>query len=174
MKAIVYTTNTGSTAQYAKMLAEETGLPAFSAGEAKSKVAPGSEVIYFGWIMASKVKGFDSAAKKYNVRAVCAVGMEKSGTRAEEIRGKSFVPTEIPLFTLQGNFDVKKLRGIYRIMMNLMVKIVSKQLGEKKELTAREEEMLSAMMHGGENVKAENLKPVLEWFSKEGKNEQKY
>lgn len=30
MKAIIYTTNTGTTAQYAKMLAEQTELPAFS------------------------------------------------------------------------------------------------------------------------------------------------
>ena len=53
MKAIIYTTNTGSTAQYAKMLAEQTGLPAFSMEEAKSKVEAGSEIIYLGWIMAA-------------------------------------------------------------------------------------------------------------------------
>ena len=34
MKAIIYTTNTGTTAQYAKMLAEQTELPAFSMEEA--------------------------------------------------------------------------------------------------------------------------------------------
>lgn len=57
MKAIIYTTNTGSTAQYAKMLAEKTGLQAFSMEEAKSKVEAGSEIIYLGWIMAAQVKG---------------------------------------------------------------------------------------------------------------------
>ena len=35
MKAIVYTTNAGSTEQYAKLLAQETGLPAYSLAEAK-------------------------------------------------------------------------------------------------------------------------------------------
>ena len=68
MKAIIYTTNTGSTAQYAKMLAEQTGLPAFSMEEAKSKVEAGSEIIYLGWIMAAQVKGYKAAAKKYKIR----------------------------------------------------------------------------------------------------------
>lgn len=76
MKAIIYTTNTESTAQYAKMLAEQTGLPAFSMEEAKSKVEAGSEIIYLGWIMAAQVKGYKAAAKEYKIKAVCAVDME--------------------------------------------------------------------------------------------------
>ena len=38
MDAIIYTTNTGSTGQYAKLLAQETGLPAYSLAEAKKRV----------------------------------------------------------------------------------------------------------------------------------------
>lgn len=164
MEAIIYTTNTGSTAQYAKMLAEKTGLPAFSIEEAKSKVEAGSEIIYLGWIMAAQVKGYKAAAKKYRIRAVCAVGMEKTGTRTEEIREKTCVPDEIPLFTLQGNFNVKKLRGLYRLMMSLMLKMVPKQLEAKADRTQRENEMLEIMLHGGENVRKENLGEVLEWL----------
>ena len=164
MKAIIYTTNTGSTARYAKMLAEKTGLQVFSMKEAKSKVEAGTEIIYLGWIMAAQVKDYKAAAKKYKIRAVCAVGMEKSGTRTEEIRKKTCIPNEIPLFTLQGNFNVKKLHGLYRLMMNLMVKMVTKQLREKTERTQRENEMLEIMLHGGENVREENLKPVLDWL----------
>lgn len=166
MKAIIYTTNTGSTAQYAKMLAEQTGLPAFSMEEAKSKVEAESEIIYLGWIMAAKVKGYKAAAKKYKIRAVCAVGMERTGTRTEQIREKTSVPVEIPLFTLQGNFDVKKLRGIYRLMMNLMVKMVTKKLGAKTDRTQQENEMLEIMLHGGEKVCAENLGEVISWYKK--------
>ena len=164
MEAIIYTTNTGSAEQYAKMLAEQTGLQAFSMEEAKSKVEAGSEIIYLGWIMAAQVKGCKAAAKKYKIRAICAVGMEKTGTRTEEIRGKTCVPAEIPLFTLQGNFNVKKLHGLYRIMMNMMVKMVTKQLGAKAERTQRENEMLEIMLHGGENVREENLKSILDYY----------
>ena len=167
MKAIIYTTNTGSTAQYAKMLAEQTGLPAFSMEEAKSKVEAGSEIIYLGWIMAAQVKGYKAAAKKYKIKAVCAVGMERTGTRTEQIREKTSVPVAIPLFTLQGNFDVKKLRGIYRLMMNLMVKMVIKKLGAKTDRTQQENEMLEIMLHSGENVRKENLAEVLDWYKRE-------
>ena len=37
MNAVVYTTNTGSTERYAKLLAHETALPAYSLAEAKKK-----------------------------------------------------------------------------------------------------------------------------------------
>ena len=166
MKAIIYTTNTGSKAQYAKMLAEQTGLPAFSMEEAKSKVEAGSEIIYLGWIMAAQVKGYKAAAKKYKIKAVCAVGMERTGTRTEQIREKTSVPVAIPLFTLQGNFDVKKLRGIYRLMMNLMVKMITKKLGAKTDRTQQENEMLEIMLHGGEKVCTENLGEVINWYKK--------
>lgn len=167
MEAIIYTTNTGSAEQYAKMLAEQTGLPVFSMEEAKSEVEEGSEIIYLGWIMAAQVKGYKTAAKKYKIRAVCAVGMEKTGTRTEEIRKKTFVPAEVPLFTLQGNFNVKKLHGFYRLMMSMMVKMVTKQLVAKTDRTQRENEMLEIMLQGGENVRKENLAEVLDWYKRE-------
>lgn len=167
MEAIIYTTNTGSAEQYAKMLAEQTGLPVFSMEEAKSEVEAGSEIIYLGWIMAAQVKGYKTAAKKYKIRAVCAVGMEKTGTRTEEIRKKTFVPAEVPLFTLQGNFNVKKLHGFYRLMMSMMVKMVTKQLVAKTDRTQRENEMLEIMLQGGENVRKENLAEVLDWYKRE-------
>ena len=167
MEAIIYTTNTGSAEQYAKMLAEQTGLSIFSMEEAKSEVEEGSEIIYLGWIMAAQVKGYKTAAKKYKIRAVCAVGMEKTGTRTEEIRKKTFVPAEVPLFTLQGNFNVKKLHGFYRLMMSMMVKMVTKQLVAKTDRTQRENEMLEIMLQGGENVRKENLAEVLDWYKRE-------
>lgn len=59
MDAIIYTTNTGSTERYAKLLSHETGLPAYSLTEAKKKVLAGAEIIYLGWMMAGSVKGYD-------------------------------------------------------------------------------------------------------------------
>ena len=107
MKAIVYTTNTGSTEHYAKLLAQETGLPAYSLTEAKKVIPNESEIIYLGWITAGSVKGFANAAKLYRIRAVCAVGIGQTGAQTESVRKKAAVPAAIPLFTLQGNFNVK-------------------------------------------------------------------
>ena len=165
MNAIIYTTNAGSTARYAELLACATGLPAYSLAEAKSAVSTGAEVIYLGWIMAGSIKGYAAAARRYRVRAVCAVGMGQTGTQTDSVRKKTAVPADIPLFTLQGNFDVKKLHGIYRPMMELMVKTAGKALVEKTDRTPEENDMLDMMLHGGERVKAENLRAVLDWYS---------
>ena len=165
MDAIIYTTNTGSAERYAKLLAQETGLPAYSLADAKDAVPEGTEVIYLGWISAGAIKGYAKAAKRYHIRAVCAVGMGQTGTQAESVRKKAAVPVNIPLFTLQGNFDVKKLHGVYLLMMEIMVKTAGKALAEKKDRTPDEDDMLDMMLHGGERVKAENLSAVLDWYN---------
>ena len=165
MNTIIYTTNTGSTEHYAKLLAQKIGLPVYSLAEAKKRVFAGTEVIYLGWIMAGSVKGYAEAAKRYWVHAVCAVGMGQTGTQADSVRKKSAVPADIPLFTLQGNFDVKKLHGVYRLMMEIMVKTAGKGLAEKKDCTPEEDDMLDMMRCGGERVKEGNLGAVLDWYS---------
>lgn len=167
MDAIVYTSNTGSAKQYANWLAEEMNLPVYSLAEAKRRIANGAEIIYAGWIMASGIKGYADAAKRYSIRAVCAVGMGKTGTQVDVIRKKNNIPERIPLFTLQGNFDVQKLRGMYRLSMEVMVKTAGKSLAAKQDRTAEEEDMLDMMLHGGERARRENIKAVLDWYQKE-------
>lgn len=56
MDAIIYTTNTGSAERYAKLLAQETGLPVYSFAEAKKQVFSKAKILYLGWIMAGSVK----------------------------------------------------------------------------------------------------------------------
>ena len=167
MNAIIYTTNTCSTEYYAKLLAQKTGLPAYCLAEAKKEVFVGAEVIYLGWIMAGSIKGYANVAKRYQVRAVCGVGMGQTGTQTDRVRKNSAIPANIPLFTLQGNFNVKKLHGIYRPMMEIMVKTAGKSLAAKKDRTPEENDMLNMMQCGGERVKAENLSAVLDWYSKQ-------
>ena len=113
--------------------------------------------------MAGSVKGY-AAAKRWSVRAVCAVGMGRTGAQTDSVRKKSAIPASIPVFTLQGNFDVKKLRGVYRLMMELMVKTAGKSLAAKPDRTPEEDEMLDAVLHGGQWVSGKNLKAVLDWY----------
>ena len=164
MNAIVYTTNIGSAERYARLLAERTGLPACSLTEAKKAVSAGAEVIYLGWIMAGSVKGYAEAAKRFRVRAVCGVGMGQTGTQTDSVRKKTAVPANIPLFTLQGSFGVKKLHGVYRPMMEIMFRTAGKALAEKTDRTPEEDDMLDMMLRGGDRVKAENLGAVLDWY----------
>ena len=163
--AIVYTSNTGSAEQYTKLLSGKTGLPVYALKDALKVLSQESEIIYIGWIAASAVKGYAKAAKRYRIRAVCAVGMGQTGTQTDSVRKKASVPPNIPLFTLQGNFNVKKPHGIYRPMMEIMVKTVGKSLAAKKDRTPEEDDMLDMMLHGGERVKSENLSAVLDWYN---------
>ena len=68
--AIVYTSNTGHTRQYALLLGEEIGIPVYSLDEANAQISGGSPVIYMGWIHASHVQGYSKAEKRFSHREV--------------------------------------------------------------------------------------------------------
>ena len=159
--SIVYTSNTGYTAEYARLLGEKTGLPVYSLAEAEQKLAAGNRVIYLGWLMAGKVQGYKKAAKRYKVQAVCGVGMGGTGSHLQEVRKANAIPEKTPLFTLQGGFDIQKLSGVYKLMMTIMVKTAGKGLAEKQNRTPDEDVMLEMLTQGGSRVSADNLAEVL-------------
>ena len=161
--SIVYTSNTGYTAEYARLLGEKTGLPVYSLAEAEQKLAAGNRVIYLGWLMAGKVQGYKKAAKRYKVQAVCGVGMGGTGSQLQEVRKANAILEKTPLFTLQGGFDIQKLSGVYKLMMTIMVKTAGKGLAEKQNRTPDEDVMLEMLTQGGSRVSADNLAEVLAW-----------
>lgn len=165
--AIVYTSNTGFTAQYASLLGGETGLPVYSLEEAVKSLPQSSPIVYLGWLTAGKVQGYDKVVTKFNLQALCAVGMAKCGSQMEDVRKSNNLPEGLPLFTLQGGFDLKKLRGVYKFMMLVMSKTVAKKLAAKPDRTPDEEDMLDLFQNGGNRVSLENLRPVLAWYEEE-------
>ena len=119
--AIVYTSNLGHTRQYALLLSKQLGLPVYSLEEANSKRS-GGPVIYLGWIHASHVKGYGKAAKRFPICAVCAVGLCDTGTLTAEVRKATAIPTDIPLFTLQGGMDRGRLKGMDKLLISMLTK----------------------------------------------------
>lgn len=164
MKAIVYTTNTGNTERYAKMLGHQISLPVYALEDAKKSLEKGTEIIYLGWIMASGIKGYKDAEKHFDIRMVCAVGMGGTGTQLQEVRDRNQIPSSVAVFTLQGGFDMQKLRGVNKLMMSMMKKTVGKELTEKTDRTPEEDEMLDLLMHGGSRVSMENLSEPIKWY----------
>lgn len=162
--AIVYISNTGFTAQYASLLGGETGLPVYSLPDAVKILPQGSPILYLGWLAAGKVQGFDKAAAHFGIQALCAVGMGANGSQMEDVCKSNNLPEGLPLFTLQGGFDLKKLRGIYRLMMLVMSRTVAKKLAAKPDRTPDEDDMLDLFQNGGNRVSLANLAPVLAWF----------
>lgn len=162
--SIVYTSNTGFTRQYAMLLGEKTGLPVYSLEEAGKKLAPGNTIVYLGWLMAGKIQGYTKASKRYQIAAVCGVGMGETGSQLDDVRKANALGEELPVFTLQGGFDMGKLRGVYKLMMTLMSKTVGKKLAEKENRTPEENDMLELLTSGGNRVSGDNLTEFMKWY----------
>jgi hypothetical protein len=167
MKAIVYTSKTGTTKRYAEMLSAETGLPAYALNAAWKSLAKGSEIIYMGWIMANNLKGYKKAAKRYTVRAACAVGMGRpSAEYPGTVKTKNRI-TDIPLFYLQAGLNLRALHGISGLMIKMVAKTYAKSLQEKAQVTEEEAEALDMLQNGADKVNAENLTEVLLWANEQ-------
>ena len=161
VEAVVYTSNTGHTKKYAEMAAEE--LKAKACDLKKEMLPKGTSVVYMGWLCAGSIKGYKAAAKRYNISAVCAVGMAREDEKQvtdvimrHNLGGK-------PFFYLQGGFAMEKLRGPYKWMMKVMASSVGAGLQKKANRTAEEEEMLDLVLNGGDRVSREALEPLLQW-----------
>ncbi len=163
MKVIVYTSNTGHTAEYSKMLGAKIGLPVYSLNEATKKLQKGTEIIYLGWLFANNIKGYKKATKKYKISAICAVGLCDTGTAVAEVRKANSISEETPLFTMQGGMDKTKLRGINKFMINML----TKGLSSRKERTENDERMLELLTHDKNYVSEENITAFMKWFNEQ-------
>ena len=161
--AIVYTSNTGHTRQYALLLGKQVGLPVYSLEEANSHLSGGSPVIYLGWIHASHVKGYSAAARRFAVCAVCGVGLCDTGTLTDQVRKATAIAEDIPLFTLQGGIDRSRLKG----MDKLMISLLAKGLAAQKQRSAQDERMLELLNKDESYVSSENLAEVVQWYREE-------
>ena len=163
MKVIVYTSNTGHTAEYSKMLGAKIGLPVYSLNEATKKLQKGTEIIYLGWLFANNIKGYKKATKKYKISAICAIGLCDTGTAVAEVRKANSISEETPLFTMQGGMDKTKLRGINKFMINML----TKGLSSRKERTENDERMLELLTHDKNYVSEENITAFMKWFNEQ-------
>ena len=159
-KAIVYTSKTGFTMQYAKLLGKKLLLPVYSLEDALYGLEQGSPILFLGWIHASSVQGFRKAAKRFHVCGVCGVGLCDTGTLTEQVRGTTGITESIPLFTLQGGFRRDQLKGLDKLLISMLVK----GLSSKREPTEEEKRMLFLLQQDGDYVNDENLSAVLAWL----------
>ena len=160
LDAIVFTSRTGFTRQYAEMLGQTLSLPVYSLEEAVSQLPGGSRILYLGWVHASHVKGYRQAAKRFSVCAVCGVGLCDTGTLTAEVRQVTAIPEEIPVFTLQGGIERKKLKGIDKLMISML----AKGLASQKQRSPRDERMLQLLSRDASYVSRENLTEILDWY----------
>ena len=168
IEAIVYTSNTGTTGQYAQMLAARTGLPVYSAKDAETALSQGASVIYMGWIRASVIVGYREAAARYAIVCVLAVGMGETGGQLVELRRKNGLAESLPLFTMQGGLFPSKLRGMNAFMINFSRRKAIKVLKAERKRTEAQNAMLIMLSKGASFVQEKHLQKPLFWLQSQG------
>lgn len=163
VSAIVYTSNTGFTAWYAQQLGQRTGLPVYPMKQAAGQLGAGSRVLYLGWLCAEKIQGLPKALGRFDVAAVCAVGMARTNIADVEQIAQQNKLKDKPVFYLRGGFNRKKLDPVHR----LMIRIASHGLKRSPAGTPAAE-LLQAFRKGSDWTDAESLTPVQQWLEQDG------
>lgn len=146
MAVIIYNSKAGHTYEYALMLSKKLDLPLYSLSEASLNVNSSQEVIFMSWVLGNKVVKLDKM-KKYNIIAVCAVGMIPNDTDTILQNNK----IKCPLFKLVGGFEVKRLKGVYKLIGKMVVNNV-----DDPELTGLY----------GNKVDENNLIEIIQWYER--------
>ena len=162
MKAVVYTSNTGFTKEYAEMLKNKLRLPLYELDVATKELEKGTEIIYMGWLFASSVKGYKKAARRFKIKAVCGVGLADTGCLLKEVRKAISLPEATPLFTIQGGMRLSKLKGINKSMIKMLTKVFA----NKRNPTDEDKRMVELLTTEASYVKEENLSSFFEWYEK--------
>ncbi|MGN1163373.1 MAG: flavodoxin domain-containing protein [Candidatus Ornithospirochaeta sp.] len=162
MKAIVYTSRTGTTEWYARKLSEKTGLPCFSLKDAKTTLAKGEEIVYLGAVHMGAVMSYKEASESFSVKLAIGVGLEKTGGKIEEVRKATAIVSSVPLFTLQGGYRPSSLKGFEKLIMKMVSKMTIKDLEAKETKSDCDNALLSALKNGGDLMDEDYLKEIVE------------
>ena len=157
IKAIVYKSNTGYTKQYAEMLGESLKVPVYNLKVAKLKLKKNDEIVFLGWICATKIQGL-SKIKNYNIKCIGAVGVytiEKNYIESLIQANK----VNVKLFYLRGGLDLNKLTGLKKKVLQFVGNMI------EKENKTENQEMIKLFKNGANYVSDKNLKPILEYIN---------
>ncbi|MBR5231756.1 MAG: hypothetical protein IKW00_05855 [Clostridia bacterium] len=166
MKAdvIVYSSQTGSTAQYARMLSAKAGIPAYELKDALNKVDKETPVLFMSWLMAGKLVDCKKAFGKLNVQGCCASCLNPMPQQADMTKNACDIPDEIPLFTMMGAYHPDKLAGMQKLIMKLITKILVKKILSADTQDEGQAMMRDVLTNGGSFVCEERLREAYAWL----------
>lgn len=154
IKAIVYKSSTGHTKKYAEILSTKLKIPYYTIKEANKKLSRDDEIIYLGWICATKLSGLKKVNKKYNVRCYGMIGAyPKDEKYIQELKKSNNLNENA--FYLRGGIDYTKLKGIKK----KVIKMVS--LAIEKENKPENKELIELFKNGGNYVSENNLEDLI-------------
>ena len=157
LKAIIYKSKTGHTKKYAEMLGEKLNMPFYEIKEAEKKLNKNDEIIYLGWICATRIVGLNKVLKKYKVNCCGAVGAyPKTDENVQNIKNANNI--KIPLFYMQGGIDYTKLNKIYKKLLQTIGKTIQNSSDNV------DKEIVEMFEKGKSFVCEENLKEIEEYL----------
>lgn len=158
IKAIVYKSNTGHTMQYAKMLSEKLNIPRFTIEEEKTNLQKQEEIVYFGWVCATKICGLRKVKNRYSIKCYGAVGLFP--TDENYIKNlKEANKLDKDLFYMQGGLDYTKLKGIKRKILQLLGNAM------EKDNKPENQEMIKIFKNGANFVSEKNLEHMIQFLN---------
>ncbi|MBC1954991.1 flavodoxin domain-containing protein [Listeria welshimeri] len=147
-KIIIYSSQYGTSKQYATEISNKKTIPMYSVESIPESMLKADEIIYVGSIYMGKVLGFDKFSKQYNALSskliVVSTGMynPKRKTNMDNIelavkanlQKTNFLLKDI--FYLKGKLDTQHLRFKHKILINTLYKSAKR----KKECDLNENE----------------------------------
>ena len=165
-KAVVYTSNTGHSEEYARMIGKKLSLPVYERKYAHNYIAKDTDIIYVSWVMAGMIKDYGKAKAMYHIVAVVAVGMDVSKGVELKVRVENELPISTPFYLVFGGYRKDKLKGFYKWAYKRKEKSWIKELEEESNLTPTQQELLDILKNGGSKIREENLKTLYKDFQK--------
>ena len=158
-KAIIYTSQTGFTERYARMLSRELHIPCYSADIARANLKKKTPVIYFGWVKMGSVVGYKAVARRFDVLAVCPVCDNIDAGFENDVRAKHAIPEDVPVFALLGGLDFSKLSRAEAALM----KAVTFAMARSEKNPGKKAVLKDLHKHGADYVDEKYLLPVIAW-----------
>ncbi len=144
--AIIYTSQTGFTKQYAQWLSEEVKGECFTVTEAeKTDFSEYDAIVFGGWCFAGTIKKLDWFKGKMaqwadKKKAVFAVGASPAeNPELDEGLRKNFTDEEwrqMWVFYCPGGLCYEKMNPVSKVMMKMFVKMLAKKKSEKEQMMA--------------------------------------
>lgn len=161
MKTIVYESQTGHTARYAKLLSEKIHLPCCSLEEAEQKLPKHASIIFMSWVEGGKLQKWKQVHRRFRVGAVLAVGITKIDDHSRrKLKRDNHIPEEIPLFQLLGGIDLNKLKGAKKLVFIMTAKAMATATPKNEE----DRQIFTAIQNGGDFVQPERLTEFVSWY----------
>lgn len=166
-KSVVFSSNTGFTEAYARMLSDEIGVPVFSLKQACRHLQRGDSVFYIGWVKASRIIGLRRASGRFSVAGVASVGLMMDGESLERIKRGNGISDNMPYFALPGGLALDKLHGLDKLLFNLGRKAMART---SREPGKDNMETYKILTEGVSFVDKKHLKPIINAYRKPSKD----